>query len=243
MPRDQFHYPPDPYFWVYRYTDFRYLPHIHAIGAIYHCCFRLIDSMPRKLLKKWRQLFVEYMAMISSGWCCAGEHQAPAFDPSSMAFQYYMSAGLGACILSDDRFAQVVWDALWFRDNVEYYLHAVAIMPNHVHVIVEPMDNVKLTDIIRNWKSYTAHKINQLRATLGKKVWLEETYDHIIRNKKEYRNQVNYVVRNPVKAGLHNWQWVWPKQELPAPKDNWPHIPDISWLPPDTDDPDTDATW
>lgn len=236
MPRSKFHFLPDPFFGVYRCTECRYLPHIHAIGAIYHCCFRLADSMPMELLKQWRQQLDDYMTMITNGWCLANEHQAPSFDPASMAHHYYLSAGAGECILRDDRFAQVVWDSLWYRDKEEYYLHAVAIMPNHVHVIVEPKDNVKLSDIVRNWKSYTAHVINQLRDTPGQKVWLSETYDHIIRSKEEYRNQVNYVVRNPVRAGLHNWRWVWPAQELPAPMDDWPRMPDISWLPPDADD-------
>lgn len=237
MPRSEFHYLPDPFFGVYRHSDWQHLPHVHAYGAIYSCCFRLIDSMPQELLREWRLQLDDYMAAITSDECLGINRHTPRYDQDSVAVQYYLSAGAGECILREDRFAQVVWNSLWFRDNEEYYLHAVAIMPNHVHVIVEPADGIMLSNVTRNWKSYTAHEINKLRATPGKKVWLSESYDHIIRNEDEYRNQVNYVVRNPVSAGLHNWQWVWPIQELPAPTDDWPRMPDISWLPPDADDP------
>ena len=193
--------------------------------------------MPQELLREWRLQLDDYMAAITNDECLGINRHTPRYDHDSVAVQYYLSAGAGECILREDRFAQVVWNSLWFRDNEEYYLHAVAIMPNHVHVIVEPADGIMLSNVTRNWKSYTAHEINKLRATPGKKVWLSESYDHIIHNEDEYRNQVNYVVRNPVSAGLHNWQWVWPIQELPAPTDDWPRMPDISWLPPDADDP------
>ncbi len=43
--------------------------------------------------------------------------------------------------------------------------------------------------------------------------WQNESYDHIIRNSAEYRNVINYVINNPVKAGLiddaSNWKWTY----------------------------------
>lgn len=226
-PRSGCHCLPDPYFVVYHKSHSRNLPHIHAYGAIYHGCFRLFDSMPQELLAKWRQQLDDYMTMITSDNCLNNNHHAPHFGPTSLAGQFYLFSGVGECILRDVRFAQVVWDSLWFRDEKEYCLHAVAIMPNHVHVIVEPIANFRLSNIVRRWKSFTAYQINLLRGSQGTAVWLPETYDHIIRSDDAYRNQVNYVVRNPVSAGLSDWPWVWPKQELPAPVDDWPQMPGI----------------
>ena len=40
---------------------------------------------------------------------------------------------------------------------------------------------------------------------------MKESYDHLIRSEKELRNVVNYVINNPVKAGLTE-QW-----------EKWPH--------------------
>ncbi len=38
-------------------------------------------------------------------------------------------------------------------------------------------------------------------------LWQSESYDHIVRNGKEYSRIINYILLNPVKAGLvENWQ-------------------------------------
>jgi REP element-mobilizing transposase RayT len=40
--------------------------------------------------------------------------------------------------------------------------------------------------------------------------WQHESYDHVIRNEKEFERIVTYIIENPVKAGLvEEWQQ-WP---------------------------------
>ncbi|HMD97503.1 MAG TPA: hypothetical protein VKM93_09280 [Terriglobia bacterium] len=39
--------------------------------------------------------------------------------------------------------------------------------------------------------------------------WEPEYFDHLIRNEEEFHRYIEYVVSNPVKAGLQNWKWVW----------------------------------
>lgn len=65
---------------------------------------------------------------------------------------------------------------------------------------------------MQSLKGYTAHEANR---TLNRKgqFWEAESYDHIVRDEAEFARIINYVVNNPVKAGLVNdwreWKWSW----------------------------------
>jgi putative DNA methylase len=82
-------------------------------------------------------------------------------------------------------------------------------MPNHVHVLIQMMDE-PLANIIHSWKSYTAHEANKL---LGRKgaFWMPDYFDRYIRDKEHFIATVEYILQNPVKAGLvdtaENWSW------------------------------------
>ena len=79
---------------------------------------------------------------------------------------------------------------------------------NHVHVIVEAMPDNDLSKIIHSWKSYTAHRANEILGLTGA-FWQRDAYNHIIRSRKEYHFQIQYTWENPEKARLQNWQWRW----------------------------------
>jgi hypothetical protein len=38
--------------------------------------------------------------------------------------------------------------------------------------------------------------------------WQPESYDHLIRDEGGFARQVEYVLANPLRAGLKNWEWV-----------------------------------
>ena len=59
----------------------------------------------------------------------------------------------------------------------------------------------KITKITRDIKSISAHKINQALHRSGN-LWMAESYDHIIRTEPELIKTLEYVICNPVKAGL-----------------------------------------
>ncbi|MEM9984089.1 MAG: hypothetical protein AAF804_03250 [Bacteroidota bacterium] len=59
-------------------------------------------------------------------------------------------------------------------------------------------------------KRYSARIANQALSLTGKEYWHRESYDHIIRNRKEFKRQVAYALGNPVKAGLVDTWEAWP---------------------------------
>lgn len=117
--------------------------------------------------------------------------------------------------LQRDDIAKVVADAMHYLDGRKYTLIAYCIMPNHVHVVFEPLLEkperyYTLGNIMQSLKGYTAWKANQI---LGRKgaFWQDESYDHVVRDEQELQRIVEYVLMNPVKAGLvtqpEDWKW------------------------------------
>ena len=118
-------------------------------------------------------------------------------------------------------------------------------MPNHVHIVLKPIverfadashveslrRNSKnrsdeehnhdsfyiLTDILQNYKKYTARMSNLILNRTGQ-FWQHESYDHVIRDQDELNRIINYVLQNPVKAGLvenpEDWKWSYYKREF-----------------------------
>jgi hypothetical protein len=91
-------------------------------------------------------------------------------------------------------------------------------------VIVEPLPGNNPAKITHSWKSYSANKANQLLHQTGM-FWQHESYDHIIRTEKEYYYQMDYVWRNPEKAGIEAPRWKMTfknhKPEQDAPITTW----------------------
>jgi REP element-mobilizing transposase RayT len=90
-----------------------------------------------------------------------------------------------------------------------YHLHAWVIMPNHVHVVLEPQ--VAMPGIMRWLKGRTARTANRILGRTGMPFWQEESFDHWVRSAEELQAAVDYVEENPVKAGLVETkeQWAW----------------------------------
>jgi len=185
------------------------LPHWQCNNAIYHVSYRLADSVPQSVLNQWlreREYLIEIAGQQSKELSEEAERKAQYLY--SEQIEKYLDAGYGKCYLSKAEIAKMVANSFTHFDNVRYRLHAWCVMPNHVHVIVEAIPDNDLSKIIHSWKSYTAHKANEILGLTGA-FWQRDAYNHIIRSKREYRFQIQYTWENPEKAGLQNWSWRW----------------------------------
>ena len=52
---------------------------------------------------------------------------------------------------------------------------------------------------MRQFKTFSARKINLVRGTPGKPLWQRGFYDHIIRNEADYLRIWQYIDTNPAK--------------------------------------------
>jgi len=101
----------------------------------------------------------------------------------------------------------------WFdliNHNKNIKLHDFIVMPNHVHGIIEIINSdrdwaglepaptmTKLPEIIRQFKTFSARRINQMRKTIGVPIWQRNYHEHIIRNEASYLKIAEYIQTNP----------------------------------------------
>jgi len=126
---------------------------------------------------------------------------------------YFLTFRMRAGTLNPEE-RSIVLEACRHWHGSKMTLHACVVMPDHVHLVVTPHESasgewVSLGEILRSIKGFSARRINELRRTSGS-LWLDETWDRIIRNEKEYYQRLDYINGNPEKVGLgRNYRWLW----------------------------------
>ena len=87
-------------------------------------------------------------------------------------------------------------------------VHAWVVMPNHVHFLMQPQ--APMAAITKAIKGSTARRANLLLGRTGEYFWQDESFDHWIRDEREFEKVKKYIERNPVVAGLVNEESKWP---------------------------------
>lgn len=179
-----------------------YLPHLKVEGGTYWVTLRLYDSLPQEVLKKLEEERKEWEKQQYAKKIAPQEIAQQWKRLYSKRVQAYLDTGMGACWLKRDDIGGLVANALRFFDGKRYDLHAWVVMPNHGHVMVTPRDKWTLSSILHSWKSYTATEANRILERVGKPFWQRESYDHLVRDDKEFYLICEYTINNPVSAGL-----------------------------------------
>jgi predicted solute-binding protein/REP element-mobilizing transposase RayT len=183
----------------------RNLPHWEQEGATYFVTFRLADAVPAQLAKQWREELETWRRFHPEPWdeAAVAEYRKRFLQPR----EDWLDQGHGSCLLRDSRAAEIVGKALRFFDGQRYHLDAFVVMPNHVHVLVQPLTGFHLSEIVRSWKSYTARQINKVLSRSGT-VWMQESFDRIVRDWPALVRCRAYIARNPEKARLRSGEFI-----------------------------------
>ena len=123
--------------------------------------------------------------------------------------------------------AQRVWAGL--PQHYPYVvLDEIVLMPNHVHCIIfltedpvgaglvredflkeqsrpAPTKRHGLPEIVRAFKSFSAHAINLLRGVSGVSVWQRNYYEHIVRSEPALKAIRQYIYDNPMRWELDKY--------------------------------------
>lgn len=200
------------------------LPHIAPIGATFFVTFRLIDALPRSVIAALRQEMEAEIRIL--------EQEKPANYKQLIRNAHKRYFGkydhqldtkpYGTCYLRQPAVSTIVEDKLKEWNGKYYQLQAYCIMPNHVHVLLNFAAQIKeedeyrismastdykqLDDVMQLIKGGSSYQINRLLERFGK-FWAKDSYDHYVRNEREWGNIVRYILNNPVQAGLvKNWE-------------------------------------
>jgi REP element-mobilizing transposase RayT len=170
----------------------RDLPHWHPEGRTIFLTWRLYGSLPRDVRRRLE-----------------GSQQS-AGKQFAIADRCLDTATDGPRWLREPKVAECVRDVvLRGADMKQYVLHAYVLMPNHVHILLDPI--VDMPRIVRGIKGVSSRDANRVLGRVGKPFWQDESFDHWIRSPAEFEKVRGYIERNPVQAGLaakpEDWRW------------------------------------
>ena len=197
-----------------------YLPHVKREGASYFVTFRLVDSLPKEVLLRFEREHAEALRRLPANPATAQAEEI--HRELRRKVELYLDRGVGECHLRRPEIATLIAEALQYFHGEQYLLDEWVVMPNHVHVVLWPMPNFTLSDILKSRKRHTARQINLILGRTGETFWQRESYDHWIRNDGEKSRIRRYIRMNPVNAGLckapEDWKWssAWPGWKVAA---------------------------
>ena len=104
--------------------------------------------------------------------------------------------------------------ALGLRDSIQHrvrsriwWIHAACIMPDHVHLVLGFPPEADMAKCIRDWKRWTSRALAI--------DWQRDFFEHRLRHDENFQEKTQYVLENPVRAGLvKDWR-DWPFTILP----------------------------
>jgi REP element-mobilizing transposase RayT len=115
-----------------------------------------------------------------------------------------------------------IYDSLnFYRHKQTFKIVGYVIMPDHLHLLIWPYGKATIADIMRDFKKFTAvrlirqaqveqnhewlaqfQKAGEVTGRSNNKVWQDDYWDKMVFTEKSLRQKLNYIHRNPVRAGL-----------------------------------------
>lgn len=182
------------------------LPHWSQAQTLAFITWRTWDSIPANALKKWlvkRNTWLKLHGIKNSN-CSLEVDLTKLAQPIQETYRRKMAAGWnrlldqlqGQCVLRQPELARIVTDSLQHADEQQYAIYDYVVMPNHVHIIAVFPDENSQAKICRNWKHYTATKLNQALGRSGR-FWQPESFDHLLRSESQFHRLRRYIADNP----------------------------------------------
>lgn len=237
--------PPRPAFRGFEAPDFwlvpgyrRNLPHWRLEGATYFITFRLADSIPAEVAEGWADERRRWLR--THGIDLPPGRDDPQSFQGALAkappearrefghqerrrFFIELDRCHGCCALAKAH--DSVSGALEFFHGQRVWLGDYVVMPNHVHVIVQPFPGIPLEEWLYSVKRFSARDV---RAMLGDEgaplrsghLWQPESFDRVIRDGDELARVRRYIAENPAKLDPGTYSLVqknWLDEFAPPP--------------------------
>ena len=108
------------------------------------------------------------------------------------------------------------------KTKFDYKIEAIVVLPDHIHMIIEPKVATQYPEIIRTIKNYFSKNCplecykhieqSKSREKEGyKPIWQKRFYEHTIRDEEDFENTKVYIYNNPIKHGyvekIEDWKY------------------------------------
>jgi len=100
----------------------------------------------------------------------------------------------------------ILLDTIRFRHNKGiWFCHLAVLMPDHIHLLLGFRDIPRISLVIGDWKRWLAQSHNIS--------WQENFFEHRLRREESLGDKAEYMLQNPVRAGLvdeaQDWPYTW----------------------------------
>ncbi|HEV2097175.1 MAG TPA: hypothetical protein VGQ82_11825 [Chthoniobacterales bacterium] len=133
-------------------------------------------------------------------------HDVPTWlDPShEIYFITICCARRGVNQLANPKPGNLLLETVRYRnDTTLWYAHLALVMPDHIHLLLTfPQTAVSIRRVISKWKDWTAKS--------GAIVWQRDFFEHRLREEESFREKSDYILANPLRAGLVQRNEEWP---------------------------------
>jgi len=184
------------------------VPHWRQDGVTYFLTWRTADSMPKERVDAWYAEREEWLKKHPEPWEARTEEEYYQLFPDR--WEKWLDECHGECVLARPELRMIVEDVLRHGDEAslppaatrasqlpKYRLKDFVVMPNHVHVLVTPLGEHTLSELVQEWKSVSSHRINKALGRKGE-FWQKEYFDHIVRSAEQLEKFRSYIQRNPL---------------------------------------------
>ena len=96
---------------------------------------------------------------------------------------------------------EIIRSLFWLLEQQRIWLLGFVLMPDHGHFILAPRPPFSLQQVLHSLFSFSAHEINKRLHRHGT-LWMEEFFEHHLRDQAEIRQSLDYVHLNPVRKGF-----------------------------------------
>ncbi len=105
--------------------------------------------------------------------------------------------------------AKAILETIEHRQNEHvWHVHLFLLMPDHAHALMTfPPGRLPFRTRLSKWKEWTAKTIRIQ--------WQLDFFEHRLRSEESLREKADYILHNPVRAGLASKASDWPHVWLP----------------------------
>ncbi len=208
----------------------RNLPHLRLEGATYFVTFRLADSIPEPVARQWKDernrwlqrhgvdpslAEVDPQRWSDAYFAIPPDERRALERHQQRQFFIELDKCHGSCVLQNE--PTRIGNALEFFHAQRVWTGDYVVMPNHVHVLVQPFPGVELEEWLYSVKRFTSAELGKTlntHATMRQgHLWQTESFDRIVRGGEELARTRKYIAGNPAKlrAGtfaLKQMEWL-----------------------------------
>ena len=88
-----------------------------------------------------------------------------------------------------------------YRREGRYSLHAFVVMPEHVHLLLTPANDVTIEKAVQLIKGAYSHELGGIIGR-NQEIWERGFTDHRVRNEQDFTHHLNYILCNPVERHI-----------------------------------------